>query len=369
MRFPSETVSTQPYLSAIVTVFNGERFLREALQSLLSQTFTDFELIVVNDGSTDGTAAIIGEYDGADPRIRPVKLPHVGRAEALNTACKLARGTFIAILDADDVALPMRFERQTGFLREHKGVALLGSAVEKVNDNGRSCGIVTFPTQSEEIKARLPQEGSFAHSTVVMETDAVHRVGGYRKAFPPAEDYDLWLRLAERREIANLPDVLVRYRVHQHQVSTDQVERHTLSVLGARVAARSRRETGIDPTESLDSISFEFLEQNGLTRAYINGSIVDSFLSTSLNLWGCGATDLAIETLNRALEWSRATRCEPTTTARIHALLSSRHARARRPLKSLAALARAYRANPADAKALLSRSLGKLRPHILDARE
>lgn len=339
------------------------------MQSLLSQTFTDFELIVVNDGSTDGTAAIIGEYDGGDPRIRAVELPHVGRAEALNAGCKLARGTYIAILDADDVALPERFERQTAFLQQHLEVALVGSAVEKISVDGRSCGTVTFPTQSEDIKERLPKEGCIAHSTVVMAADAVRGVGGYRRAFPPAEDYDLWLRLAERHEIANLPDVLVRYRVHQHQVSRDQVERHTLSVLGARVAARSRRETGVDPTENLGRITLEFLEQNGVSHASINSSIVDSFLSTSLNLWGCGAAEPAIETLNRALEWARAAHCEPITAARIHRLLSSRHARYGRPLKSLAALARAYRANPADAKALLARTLGRLRPHILDARE
>lgn len=350
-----------PLLSAIITVFNGERYLREAILSLLAQTFADFEVVIVNDGSTDGTVGIITECMSLDSRVRLRDLPHVGRADALNAGCREARGEFVAILDADDVALPERFERQAAYLRTHPSVALLGSGVIKISSDGKPFDTVTFPTDNAELTTRLLREGCFAHSTVVMSRDAVSRVGGYRSAFPPAEDYDLWLRLSEQYEIANLPEALVKYRVHFNQVSSSFVERHTLAVLAARVSARKRKETGVDLTDNLERITVAFLEENGVKRAEIHRAIVDAYLSNALTFWISGARDLAIDTLNSAVQWGRDAHCDPAALARIHNLLATRYMRTRRPLKALRALATSFKANPAETKALLLRILRRPR--------
>lgn len=353
-----------PSLSVVMTVFNGERHLSEAIDSLVRQSFDDFEIIIVNDGSTDGTGAIIQQFAVSDSRIRYVDLAHIGRVEALNTGCRLAQGKFIAIMDADDIALPDRFACQMDFLATHPSVVLLGTGVQKVSSDGRCFATVMFPTQSEEIKRSLVSQGCFAHSTVVMAREAVFAVGAYRKAFPPAEDYDLWLRLAERYAVANLPQALVKYRAHPDQVSSTNLEQHTLSVLGAQIAARSRRENGFDPTDNLERITAEFLEQNGVSREEINRFIVTAYLSTSLTIWRCGAHDLSIRMLHRALEWARSANCDRATSAPIHALLGSRYIRRGRLLKGLASLAQSYRGNPAEMKALISRSLSKVRDVI-----
>jgi hypothetical protein len=159
--------------------------------------------------------------------------------------------------------------------------------------------------------------------------------------------------------MANLPEALVEYRVHPHQVSSTDLERHTLSVLGARVAARSRREMEPDPTDDLEQITREFLEKNGVSRAEINRSIVESYLSTSLTLWMSGARDLSVDTLNQALEWARVADCDRAISAQIHTSLSSMYIKLGKLLKGLAALAQSYRGNPAATKALMSRGLSK----------
>jgi glycosyltransferase involved in cell wall biosynthesis len=355
----------KPLLSAIITVFNGEEYLAEAIQSLLSQTFKDFELIIVNDGSTDGTAKIIQRYAAGDSRIRFIDLSRVGRVGALNIGCRQAQGEYIAIMDADDISLPHRFEYQIDFLRKNVGVALLGTGVQKVDKDGRSFATVIFPLNCEEIRERLKSQGCFAHSTVVMAKDAVLAVGGYRKAFPPAEDYDLWLRLAENYEVANLPQALVMYRVHPDQISSIKLEQHTLSVLGARIAARLRLENGIDPTDNLEQISLEFLEQSGISREEINRSIVSAYLSTSLTIWMCGAHDRSIGLLEKALAWAQAVNCDRATSAPIHTLLGTRYIRQGKLVKGLASLVQSYRENPAETKAFITRGWSKVRDSIL----
>ncbi len=348
-------------LSALLTVYNGERYLSEAIQSLLNQSFTNFEIIIINDGSTDHTRTIIQKFAMNDSRIRFVDLARVGRVEALNRGCREAQGKFIAIMDADDISLPQRFECQMDFLAKHPNVALLGTGVQKVGNDGRGFATVRFPSQSEEIKNSLASQGCFAHSTVIMAKNAIFEVGGYRKAFPPAEDYDLWLRLAERYEVANLPQALVKYRVHPDQISTTNLEQHTLSVLGAKAASRSRRENKIDPTENLNLITAEFLEQNGVSREEMNRSIVSAYLSASHSIWMCGAYDLSIQMLNRGLKWAHSENCDPATTAPIHTLLGTRYLRRGKLLKGLASFAQSFRGNPSETKAFIARSWSKVR--------
>lgn len=352
--------TAMPALSALITVYNGERYLAEAIQSLRDQTFGNHEIIVVDDGSTDDTASIIERCAAVDPRIRFEKLERVGRVRALNAGCRLARGRFVAILDADDVAMPARFAAQMDFLERNPRVALLGAGVCKISDGGRLSATVRFPLGDQEIKRRLTSEGCFAHSAVVMAREALFAVGGYREAFPPAEDYDLWLRMAERYEVANLPEALVYYRVHASQVSTAEIEQHALAVLGARLAARRRGEMKPDPADGVERVTADLLETNGIDRAEIHRQVVEEFVAAAITLWTCEARDECVETLHRALQWSRRAGCDDALRARLHLLLSSRYFRRRQPFKGFASLLRAHRDDSTQPKALIERWLGRL---------
>ncbi len=131
------TLQGEPLVSVVMSVYNGERFLREAIESILSQTFRDFEFIIVNDGSTDGTAGILNSYALSDSRVRVFEQENMGQCASDNRGCSLARGKYIARMDSDDVSMRDRLERQIAFLENHEKVGLLGGAVEIIDDRGR----------------------------------------------------------------------------------------------------------------------------------------------------------------------------------------------------------------------------------------
>jgi hypothetical protein len=357
-------MNTSPQLSVVMPVFDGEDYLEEAIQSVLDQTFQDFEFIIVNDGSKDSTSAIVRRFAEHDSRIRFEDLGHEGQAQSLNVGCRLARGQYIAIFDADDACLPNRFNCQMMFLREHPSIALLGAGVQKIRSDGKPFATVLFPTQEGEIRETLIKRSCFAHSTVVMLKQAISDVGGYRKAFFAAEDYDLWLRLAERYEVANLPSVLVKYRVHSNQLSSTQVERQVLSVLAAQIAARRRKEVGRESVVGHDQITPEFLAQNGVGRDVIEERTLGEYLSRAITLAECGAADLSLRTLEQAFAWARSARCSQPTFARIHASFAARHFRQRQMLKGFIALGKVCRGHPSEAVALLSRGWLKSWRHV-----
>lgn len=342
-------------VSVLMTVFNGEAHLAEAIQSILRQTFRDLEFIIVNDGSSDSSAAIIERFAREDSRIHFENLPHVGRVEALNAGCAVSRGKYIAIHDADDVALPARLECQLRFLEDHPTAALIGAGVRKISDEGRPFSTVLFPATDGEIKERLKENGCFAHSTVVMLRRAVEEVGGYRTAFPISQDYDLWLRLSERFETANLPSVLADYRIHTDQISTVQLEPHVCQVIGAQISA-ARREAGLfDPMETAEAVTPELLIELGVSPVMIERRIADGYLSLAITLWEAGAFDSSIALLERARSWANAARCGRRIGARINAALAARYYKGHSFLRAAVAFARAGLDSPAEALALVRR--------------
>src|SRR5437660_1471558 len=255
-----------PELTLVMSVFNGERFLPAALESIMAQSMRDFTIIVVNDGSTDRTAEILEEYAGRSERMQVVHQQNSGVVDAANRACALARTPYIARMDADDISLPDRLERQLSFLQRRREVALLGGAAEFINESGNVLFTVGVPTQHDEIKAILPERNVFVHSAVVMRRDALLAVGGYRRAFSDtAGDYDLWLRIVERYEAANLAEVIVRYRVHRRQTTTMRLEEQTLAAIGARLSARLRRSGRPDPFDAMNAVTRDTLIRLGMT--------------------------------------------------------------------------------------------------------
>lgn len=201
-----------------MAVYNGESFLAEALDSILSQAWGDFELIVVDDGSTDRTAEILAGYD--DPRlIRLHNQENLRQTRSLNRALAVARGRFIARHDADDRSHPARFQRQVEALMADPDLALLGTAYELIDETGQVLHVVRPPCDDESLKLALQKGNIFCHGSVMMRRNAVERVGGYNEAFPVTQDYDLWLRISDSHKIGNLDLPLYQFRFDSQTVS------------------------------------------------------------------------------------------------------------------------------------------------------
>jgi len=240
-----------PDVSVVMPVRNGARWLPESVASVLSQSLTGLELLAVDDGSTDETPRILAEFAARDDRVRIIRQEPLGLVAALNRGLADARAPLLARLDCDDRARPERLERQARYLRDHPEVGLLGSWAEAVDADGNVMGRRTPETESDVLKRFLMRGNPFVHSSVMLRTQLARDLRGFRHAFRAAEDYDLWIRMAEVAEVANLPEVLVDYRVHDAGVTKVQALRQAFSARLARRSAQARRETGHDPADRL----------------------------------------------------------------------------------------------------------------------
>ena len=243
-------------VTVLMPVYNGAAYLEPAIESIRRQTHSDFEFLIVDDGSTDGSSQILQGFSAQDSRIHVIHGMHEGGAASRNRGLALARGTVIVCMDADDVAMPERIKRQLAYLAEHPNVAAVGSALRLINRDGDPIAPPTkYPLGSEEIREGLFSGYSMlAHPTVAMRREAVIAVGGYRRAFDPAEDYDLWLRLSERYALANLPDVLVDYRWHGNNTTARRRREQALAAHIAKLAGVERRLGMSDPTGGLEKL-------------------------------------------------------------------------------------------------------------------
>jgi len=222
-----------PRISVVMPAFNAAAHVGAAVESILGQTYGDFELVVIDDGSTDGTAEIVGRH--ADPRIRLLRNPrNLGLIATLNRGLRECRGELVARMDADDISLPGRFAAQLRFLDAHPEVGICGTSIETFGARTERWTIVCDPAL---LRAEMLFSSAFSHPTVMFRRALLLRHGlAYDPAYPHAEDYALWARFAAVTELANLPEVLLRYRLHGESVS----ERH--HPLQQATADRIRRE-------------------------------------------------------------------------------------------------------------------------------
>jgi glycosyltransferase involved in cell wall biosynthesis len=240
MRDDEVATAHVPAVSVVIPARNAARYLPAALESLAAQSFHDFEIVAVDNGSTDRTAEILRRSAEREPRLRLLSLARPGLAATLNHGIDAARAPLIARLDADDVALPDRLMRQAQAFAERPELGLLGSAVDLIDDRGRKIGERRHPIGDAELR-RFQRDGSgFVQSTVMFRRDVFDRAGGYRKGLNCAEDYDLWLRMSEVTLIANLPEILVRYRIHRASMSSRLPLRLALAETCVRAAQRAR---------------------------------------------------------------------------------------------------------------------------------
>ncbi|MBV5328553.1 MAG: glycosyltransferase [Chlorobium sp.] len=235
-----------PAISVVMSVYNGQKYLPEAVESILAQTCSDFEFIVIDDGSSDSSMQILRNYQKDDTRIIVHHQKNSGLSRALNNGIALARGRYIARMDADDVAALDRLEKQLAFMESNSTVVLSGTGVMRTDP----FGIPLFPSplayEHDEIDAELliGNGSALCHPSVIMRTEVVKAVGGYREEFNLAEDLDLFLRLAEMGRVANLSEVLLFWR--QHPSSTNHTKRArqvelTREILSQEYARRGLR--------------------------------------------------------------------------------------------------------------------------------
>lgn len=213
-----------PALSVLMTVYNGMPYLKDAVESVLSQTLRDVIFLILNNGSTDGTRAYLDSLPaGGGPTLRVVHLPeNIGRTAVLNKGLSLVETDYTAIIDADDIAFPPRLARQCDFLREHPEIDLVGSDVVYINREGVPTGGEQYPAEHAALVERLPLYNQFSHAACMFRTAAAVRAGGYPAAFPYAQDFALWIAmLREGSRVASIPEPLAAIRVHPGQATRD----------------------------------------------------------------------------------------------------------------------------------------------------
>lgn len=242
-----------------MSVYNGERFLIPAIESVLAQTFTDFEFLILDDGSRDGTRAIIETMAARDPRIRPIVRENRGLIASLNQLIAEARAPLIARMDADDMCLPERFARQVAFLAENPDYGVIGSWCDEIDENDNPWPVTNngphHPANHEDFLIAIDNEWPLlCHPAVMFRRDLVRSVGGYHAAFRHCEDLDLWLRLASVTRLASIPEPLIRYRHYDDQVSSRHATEQQIGAAIAKLAYRERLAGRPDPTEHIERL-------------------------------------------------------------------------------------------------------------------
>jgi hypothetical protein len=298
-------VTAAPRVSVLMPVRDAELYVATAVRSVLSQTLSDLELVIVDDGSTDSTRTVVDELGRSDERIRVMDGRGGGVTGALEQAAAAARGCLLARMDADDECRPARLQRQVELLDAEPAVAVVGSAVEMMTASGRTFAEHRFPCRPVDVRKAMERANCVAHPSVVMRRSAFEQVGGYRSVFPAAQDYDLWLRILDRWEIANLEETLLRYRVHPRQLGIADIERQTYAAMAAQLASRLRREAGDDSEAVSSAPGRELLLRCGLSERQLGRQLARNVAGQAALLRRAGLPDVALSLVDGLLRRRR----------------------------------------------------------------
>lgn len=299
-----------PKVTVLMPVYNGEKYLSDAIKSILDQDFTDFEFLIINDGSTDGSVKIIESF--SDSRIRLVNNEkNIGLVNSLNKGFELAKGEYIARMDCDDISLKNRLSVQVKFMDNNSGVGASGSFYYLLLNDKKA--VADFPVSQEEMKCFMVFNCPIAHPSAIIRTSIVQKDKlQYRSEFIHAEDYDLWSQISETSNLANVSDVLLTYRVHENQITghKNTVVAKKISLNGIR--SRHLNKLGIVPSaeelelhnlisdglkpandeqikkaeEWLKKIILENQKRNVFNESYLGKIVLERWLRFCYNYWG-----------------------------------------------------------------------------------
>jgi GT2 family glycosyltransferase len=287
------TATSNPLVSVVLAAYNAERYVREAVESVLQQTYSEFELIIVDDASTDSTLDILATY--SDPRIIILRNErNLGPYGAANRGISMVRGELIARHDADDVSMPDRFARQAAAFLTNPNLVLAGSSYFIIDRKGKTIDITLLPDTNSKLQKRLEHGNIFIQGATMFRKTAFDKVGGYREYFPVSQDYDLFLRLAEVGEIINLPEPLYNFRFHGESISRKKKE---LQLACRRLAweLAARRRSGQPEGEIPEDVVSVYPPES--TRLFHEAR------GTAYLYYASGQLDQAAEALERALDY------------------------------------------------------------------
>lgn len=239
-----------PVISIVLCVYNGEAYLRQAIDSVLRQSYSAFELLLIDDGSADSTLEILRQFEKADRRCRVLTGPNQGLIGSRNMGIAHARAEFIALMDADDICMPQRLSTQLRFLQAHPDCVAVGSQVLLIDPDARPIKPMRVNITHKEIDTALMtgRGGAIVNPSAMIRKSAFMQVGGYENDYLHAEDMDLFLRLAEVGELANIPEILLHYRQHPASIGYQHAKTQHTSALQATKAASQRRNIHPDPS-------------------------------------------------------------------------------------------------------------------------
>ena len=274
------------FVSVVMPVYNCAEYLKDAIESILVQTFDDFEFIIINDGSTDESPAILNYYASKDARIKVIDQTNQGIVTALNKGLSVAKGEWIFRMDQDDISLPNRFKLQVQLIKKDPTLVLLGGWSQQIDAQGNLLKINKLPAKNNQlINAMEGLRPFFAHPTACFRRDVVLRIGGYRERFRVAEDGELWLRLAGSGSFGCCQEVILLLRKHTQSLSNTQSRQQLLSGITAHIC-HLRRKSGSSDLSIMDENIWQDFTQ------WVEKRLLDNSLSEYLqgrrrlsNIW------------------------------------------------------------------------------------
>ncbi len=267
-------------ITVLMSVWNGERFLREAIESILHQTYTDFEFLIINDCSHDLSRNIILSYK--DPRIRLIENEkNLGLTCSLNKGLMLAKGKYVARMDADDISMPERLEKEIAFMDDHPDHAVVGTFLKVINDNSEVIYTIEKPVDDARIREFLKKDNCIAHGSAMIRKICLFEAGLYDESFEKSQDYDLWLRISEMYKISNIPEYLYMWRIHEQNISVKHNNEQKHYVEMAKSRAMGRKE---NKKPYFNTPKFSILMANYNNSKYV-AEAIQSVLDQTFKYW------------------------------------------------------------------------------------
>lgn len=268
-----------PTISVIMPAYNAADYIESAIKSILCQTYENFELIVINDGSTDDTESIVTKLANDDSRIFVINQPNLGIVESLNRGLKISRGTYIARMDADDISLPTRFQRQLNEFSTNPRLIACGTWFQKIDNCGKKLSsFFNPPITNKHCKQYLLLKNCFAHPSIMLRRNIPSCKLEYNHDYVYAEDYKLWSDIQEHGDFYNIPEKLLLYRVHRNQISAQKLAMQ--QAVHSTIATENLNSQGISITrKELSQLLWSKKELNFLLTLAI------SFKSIKAGIW------------------------------------------------------------------------------------